>query len=100
MKRTTILADEELLCEAKELAAEQGITFTALMQQALRNYLAMYRLPRHISFAGIGRSKEPLDHERLDEILVAGLDRYEGWSPRRTTEPAEDKRTGMTDEAE
>ena len=90
MKRTTILADEELLCEAKELAAEQGITFTALVQQALRNYLAIYRLPRHISFAGIGRSGGSSTPEEMDEILIAGLDpieegpcgrAYGGWVP-------------------
>ena len=84
MKRTTILADEELLCEAKELAAKQGLTFTALVQEALRNYIAMHRLPRRISFAGMGRSGRSLTPEEMDRMLVAGLDPIEGWSPDRS----------------
>ena len=79
MKRTTILADEELLAEAKELAAKQGISFTALVQQALRNYIAMYRLPRRISFAGMYSSGSSLTSEEMDQMLADGLDPIAGW---------------------
>ena len=83
MKRTTILADDTLLSEAKALAEKQGITFTALVQQALRNYIAMYRLPRRISFAGIVRSGQPMTVDEQNEMLKAGLGRDDDWSSRQ-----------------
>jgi hypothetical protein len=46
MKRTTILADEGLLREAKQLAARRRITFTTLVQEALREYLIRFVRPR------------------------------------------------------
>ena len=81
MKRTTILADEDLLAEAKALASEQGISFTALVQQALRNYIEMYRLPRHLSFVGSVNSGYSLTPEEMDRILGDDIDPIEGWSP-------------------
>jgi hypothetical protein len=83
MKRTTILADEHILVEAKHLAAREGRTFTALVQEALRDYVETHRPKRRISFAGIGRSGKLRTSERMDAELIAGLDRYEGWSPPR-----------------
>lgn len=38
--RTTIRLDEHLLTEAKQLAARRGTTFTALVEDALREQLA------------------------------------------------------------
>ena len=38
--RTTIRLDQDLLAEAKKLAAEQGTTLTALIQDSLRERLA------------------------------------------------------------
>ena len=99
MKRTTILIDEGLHAEAKHLAGGQGRTFTALVQDALREYIQNHRLPRRISFAGIGESKEPVDQEKLDELLIAGLHRYEGWSPRRSRETDRRGETPSIDEA-
>jgi predicted transcriptional regulator len=40
MKRTTIMADESLILEAKHLAEQEGRTFNAVVQDALREYLA------------------------------------------------------------
>ena len=88
MKRTTILADEGLLLEAQQLAAQRGMTFTALVQEALREYLDAHRPERRLSIIGIGSSGEPypLDREGgWDEaILSEAIDPIEGWSPRRT----------------
>jgi hypothetical protein len=38
--RTTIRLDDDLLGEAKQLAARRGTTFTALVEDALRELLA------------------------------------------------------------
>ena len=92
MKRTTILVDEGLLVEARHLASLQGKTFTVFVQEALREYIAARRKPRRISFAGMGRSGRALNHEKIDEVLRAGLDPVEGWSPPRRT----DRESGMS----
>jgi Bacterial antitoxin of type II TA system, VapB len=90
MKRTTILADDELMLEARYLAQHEGRTFTALVQDALREYVQTHRPPRRISFAGIGQSGRSWTPEQLDAELIAGLDRYEGWSPPRRRRPEEE----------
>ena len=84
MKRTTILADEALLVEAKHLAAREGKTFTAVVQEALRDYIRTHQPPRRISIMGIARSDEPWTADSLNEELIAGLDPIEGWSPPRS----------------
>lgn len=87
MKRTTILADEELLVEAKHLAVQQGRTLTQLFQDALRDYVQANRPKRRISIIGIGRSKEGDISLRDEEILRAEIDPIEGWSPKREASP-------------
>ena len=87
MKRTTIMADEALLLDARHLAQQQGMTFTALLQDALREYIAAHRPPRRLpEFVGLGHSSEPNVAERDEEILAAEIDPIEGWSPRRRRE--------------
>ena len=84
MKRTTILADEGLLVEARQLAAQQGMTFTAVVQEALREYIAAHRPQRRISFMGMGCSGQPpldLRDGRDEEILAAEIDPIYGWAP-------------------
>jgi hypothetical protein len=44
--RTTIRLDDQLLVQAKKLAAERGTTLTALLEDALRETLAR-RKPSH-----------------------------------------------------
>jgi hypothetical protein len=83
MRRTTILADEQLLVEARYLAERQGRTFTDLVQEALREYIRAHRAPRQLSIIGIARSNEPNVARRDEEILAAEVDPIEGWSPRR-----------------
>jgi hypothetical protein len=41
--RTTIRFDEQLLMQAKKLAAERGITLTALLEDALRETLHRHK---------------------------------------------------------
>lgn len=84
MKRTTILADEELLIEAKHLAAQTGKTLTEVVQQALREYIEANRPKRRISFAGRWRSEETDVSLRDEEILRAEIDPIDGWSPKRS----------------
>jgi hypothetical protein len=83
MKRTTILIDEGLLLEALHLARRQGTTFTAVVHEALREYLTVHRAPRHLSFLGIGHSGRPDLAKHDEEILAAEADAVSGWSPRR-----------------
>ena len=44
--RTTVRLDEQLLSAAKEHAAKTGRTLTALLEDALRTFLALERRPR------------------------------------------------------
>lgn len=84
MKRTTILADEGLLIDAKWLARQQSKTFTALVQEALQEYIAAHWPKRKISIIGIGRSAGPWTADSLNQELIEGLDPVEGWSPDRS----------------
>ncbi len=79
MKRTTILADNDLMLEIKYLAAQQGKTVTAVVQEALAEYVAAHRQPRRISIIGIGESEEDDISERVEEILRAEIDPIYGW---------------------
>jgi hypothetical protein len=86
MKRTTILVDDALLIEARSLAQQRAMTFTALVNEALRAYVQTHRTPRHLSCIGVGRSERPTRSLRDggDEAeLRAGINRVEGWSPQR-----------------
>lgn len=87
MKRITILADEDLLLEAQQLAAERGTSFTAIVQEALRAYLAMHRPRRTLSFIAAGRSGQPypVDAESgwEETVLAQSIDPAEGWSVDR-----------------
>ena len=77
--RTTIRFDEQLLVQAKELAAERGTTLTALLEDALRETLAR-RKPSHrrskvrLTTFGAGGVQPHVD---LDDTASL-LDRMEG----------------------
>ena len=78
MKRTTILVDDALLIEARSLAQQRAMTFTALVNEALRAYVHTHRTPRHLSCIGVGRSERPTSSLRDggDEAeLRAGINR-------------------------
>jgi hypothetical protein len=83
MKRTTILADEAILVEVRDLAERSGTTVTAVVQDALREYLAAHRPRRSLPFVGIANSGDPTWAARDEEILAAAIDPIEGRSPRR-----------------
>ena len=77
--RTTIRFDEQLLVQAKKLAAERGTTLTALLEDALRETLAR-RKPSHrrskVRLTTFGRGGvQP--HVDLDDTALL-LDRMEG----------------------
>jgi len=77
--RTTIRFDEQLLVQAKKLAAERGTTLTALLEDALRETLAR-RKPSHrrskVRLTTFGRGGvQP--HVDLDDTASL-LDRMEG----------------------
>ena len=73
MKRTTILVDDALLIEARSLAQQRAMTFTALVNEALRAYVQTHRTPRHLSCIGVGRSERPTHslHDGGDEDVAA-----------------------------
>lgn len=77
--RTTIRLDEQLLVEAKKLAAERGTTLTAILEDALREALARRRPPnrrrkvRLTTFRGKGLRP----HVDLDDTASL-IDRMEG----------------------
>ena len=48
MTRTTIRLDEQLMRQAKELAARTGRTFTSVVEDALRQVLASQKAPKPI----------------------------------------------------
>ena len=104
MKRTTILAEEELLLDTKYLAKQLGKSFTDVVREALTEYLAAHRpQERILSIEGIGWGGGP-DHEderglaeRLDDILRNQVDPGEGWSPRRATDRAQTHRASSPD---
>ncbi len=85
VKRTTIFVDDELLVEAQHIAKQRGMTFTALVDEALRTQVQATRAPRRFASLGAGHSAQPTDmSDGADEaILRAGIDPIEGWVPRR-----------------
>lgn len=87
-RRTTILGDEHILLEAKHLARQQGKTFTAVVHEALGEYIQQHRAAaRHLSLVGIGASNlPPLAAEEMDDFIRGGIDSAAGWSPRRRSE--------------
>jgi len=86
MKRTTILAPDELLLELKYLAKQQGKTVTIVVQEALADYVAARRSPRKLSFIGIGDSGQTDVSERFDELLRANTNRRRGWGETVTSD--------------
>jgi predicted transcriptional regulator len=70
MKRTTILADADLLDRVDRLARRRRTTKTAVIAAALEAYLEGEAAPPDLPFVGIGRSA----HGRLslDARRIAG----------------------------
>ena len=80
MKRTTIFADEALLLELKTLAHQSHTTVTALVQQALEEFVATRRRGRKLSCAGVGVSGRKDTAERMEQLLTdESADPHRGW---------------------
>ncbi|MCL5962312.1 MAG: ribbon-helix-helix protein, CopG family [Chloroflexi bacterium] len=80
MKRTTIVADEGLLLEIRQLAEDQNHSVSDVIQEALREYLKNRRAKRgKISFIAVGNSGRSDVSERAEEILQADANREKGW---------------------
>lgn len=82
MKRTTIVADEELLLEVKQIASEEDQSVSEVIQEALREYVKSKRQSKRgrISFVGAGRSNRADISEKAEEILAEDIRRTGGWS--------------------
>lgn len=82
MKRTTIVADEGLLLEIKQLAEEQDHSVSDVIQEALREYVKSRRSPKRgkISFVAAGQSQHTDISERAEEILESDAERSRGWN--------------------
>ncbi len=87
MKRTTIVIDETLLYELKQIANNQNKSTSGIIREAL----ALYVMEQHrqtppanplLGLVGLGASDEPTDvQEGQDEaMLKEGLDPIYGWS--------------------
>lgn len=83
MKRTTVVADDDLLREMQHLARQRGTTFTAVLQDAMRAYLDAQQPSTIESLAGIVTMDEPVDYSdgRDEEELAAGVHPIYGLAP-------------------
>lgn len=57
MKRTTIMADDELLDEARRVAQREGVSLAEIIRQGIE--LRIRQRPRRLSFIGAFASGEP-----------------------------------------
>lgn len=79
MARTTILLDDDLLLEVKQLARTNGTTATEVIRKALKTYIRRQRQARIPSFTGVGKSGRHSISERAEEMLRRKINRREGW---------------------
>ncbi|MCP4425534.1 MAG: ribbon-helix-helix protein, CopG family [Chloroflexi bacterium] len=87
MKRTTIMVEEELLYEIKQIAQRQNKSASSVIREAL----AVYVTEQHktappenplLSIIGLGASEEIMDLSdgKDEELLREGLHPLYGWS--------------------
>ena len=79
MTRTTILLENNLLLEIKQLARANGTTSTAIIREALETYVEQRRAARSLSFTGVGRSGRSSVSKDAEAILRRKADRRKGW---------------------
>lgn len=99
MKRTTILAEEDLLLDTKYLAKQLGKTFTDVVREALAEYVANHRPKRRLSFLGIARSAETIDWSNAREMIredirTGRINPLYGFTPGRSSEGQESNKAG------
>lgn len=83
MRRTTIVADEDLLMEIKQVARAEGRSASELIREALEQYIRTKRAKdgRVPSFVGLGKSGRSDISERIDELLWEERRQPNGPSP-------------------
>ncbi len=90
MKRTTIMIEEEVLYDLKQIAQHQGKSTSSVIREAL----AAYVVEQHeedqsenplLALAGIGYSEEMIDlsNGKDEEILRKEIHPIYGWSSNR-----------------
>ena len=79
MARTTILIEDDLLLEVKQLARSQGTTTTEIIRAALKAYTGRRRRARVPSFTGVGRSGRSSVSKTAEAVLRRKVERREGW---------------------
>ena len=84
MARTTILLQDDLLLEVKRLAHAKGTTVTAVIHNALRDYVGAQPQAGLPSFTAVSRTKGPETKNlsrQAKKLARRAVDPYEG-SPR------------------
>lgn len=79
MARTTVLLDDDLLLEIKQLARANGTTVTEVIREALQAYLGQRRRTPTLSFTGMGKSGRRSISKQAEAILRRKVDSREGW---------------------
>jgi metal-responsive CopG/Arc/MetJ family transcriptional regulator len=89
MKRTTIMLEEELLYQLKQIARQQEKPFSSVVREALAVYVTEQQeqdWPENplLAIVGLGESEEPMDLSNGgdEELLMAGLHPVYGWTLR------------------
>ena len=87
MKRTTIMVEENILYEIKQLAQRENSSMAEVIREALASYVTekyQQQPPANplLSLVGLGESAEPTDIANGgDEVLLqAAIDPVRGWS--------------------
>jgi predicted CopG family antitoxin len=76
MRRTTILADEDVLRRLREIARRENMLVSDVIRMALDRYLSSHRPKRsRLLLVGIGRSGRRDVAERAEDLLAMGFGR-------------------------
>lgn len=80
MKRTTILAEEELLLRLKAQALHEERSLSEIVREALQEYLRTHQKgSKRLSFHAMGASVITDTAERAEELLGQEIKRETGW---------------------
>jgi metal-responsive CopG/Arc/MetJ family transcriptional regulator len=89
MQRTTIMIEEELLHELKQLATAKQESTSHIIREALAEYIAQQHAAHPptnplLGLVALGASPEPTDVANGQDSawLLAGIDPITGWSVR------------------
>jgi predicted transcriptional regulator len=89
MKRTTIMIEEELLYDLKQIAQQQNRSTSSVIREALAEYVIVQRQEVEaenplLRLAALGASGVPMDlsNGKDEEILQAEIHPIYGWSLR------------------